>query len=126
MTDEASRSGANGRTAGGIAFDDRGSGSPVVLVHAGVADRRMWDPQLDALSAVHRVIRYDARGFGESLPPQGSWSQHTDLIDLLDQLLISRTHLVGVSMGAGIAVEAALARPSTIESLVLASPGGAL
>src|SRR5258708_2087268 len=126
MTDGASMPGEGGRTAAGIAFDDRGSGSPLVLVHAAVADRRMWDPQLPALAAAHRVIRYDARGFGESLPPQGSWAQHTDLLDLLDELLISRTHVVGASMGAGIAVEAALARPSTVESLVLVAPGGAL
>jgi 3-oxoadipate enol-lactonase len=126
MTDGANPPGPGGRTAVGIAFDDRGSGSPLVLAHAAVADRRMWDPQLPALAAAHRVIRYDFRGFGESLPPQGPWSQHTDLLALLDELLISRAHVVGASMGAGIAVEAALARPGTIDSLVLVSPGGAL
>lgn len=126
MTDGANSPEPGGRTAAGIAFDERGSGSPLVLVHAGVADRRMWDPQMPTLAERHRVIRYDARGFGESLPPQGAWSQHTDLLGVLDELLISRTHLVGASMGAGIAVEAALARPSTIDSLVLAAPGGAL
>ena len=126
MTDGANAPGPGGRTAAGIAFDDRGSGSPLVLVHGGVADRRMWDPQLPALAEAHRVIRYDARGFGESLPPLGPWAQHTDLLGLLDELLIARTHLVGASMGAGIAVEAALARPSTIDSLVLAAPGGSL
>jgi 3-oxoadipate enol-lactonase len=126
MTDGANPPGPGGRTAAGIAFDERGSGSPLVLVHSGVADRRMWDPQVPALAEDHRVIRYDARGFGESLPPLGPWSQHTDLLGLLDELLISRTHLVGTSMGAGIAVEAALARPNSIDSLVLAAPGGAL
>jgi pimeloyl-ACP methyl ester carboxylesterase len=126
MTDGATPPEPGGRTAAGLAFDDRGSGSPLVLAHAAVADRRMWDPQLPALAAAHRVIRYDFRGFGESLPPQGPWSQHTDLLALLDELLISRTHLVGASMGAGIAVEAALARPATVDSLVLVSPGGAL
>jgi 3-oxoadipate enol-lactonase len=126
MTDGANPPGPGGRTGAGIAFDERGSGSPLVLVHSGVADRRMWDPQVRALAEDHRVIRYDARGFGESLPPLGPWSQHTDLLGLLDELLISRTHLVGTSMGAGIAVEAALARPNSIDSLVLAAPGGAL
>jgi 3-oxoadipate enol-lactonase len=126
MTDGANPPEPGGRTAAGIAFDDRGSGSPLVLAHAAVADRRMWDPQIPALAAAHRVIRYDFRGFGESLPPQGPWSQHTDLLALLDELLISRAHVVGASMGAGIAVEAALARPGTIDSLVLVSPGGAL
>lgn len=79
-----------------------------------------------AIAAAHRAIRYDARGFGESLPPLGPWSQHTDLLELLDELLIARAHLVGASMGAGIAVEAALARPATFDSLLLVAPGGAL
>jgi pimeloyl-ACP methyl ester carboxylesterase len=115
-----------GRTNGGIAFDDRGSGPPIVLIHAGVADRRMWEAQLEPFAASHRVIRYDIRGFGESLPPDGSWSQYGDLLALLDELLIGRAHLIGASIGAGIAVEAALARPSAVASLTLAAPGGAL
>ncbi len=118
--------GPGGRTAGGIAFDDEGSGELVALVHAGVADRRMWTQLASELAATRRVIRHDARGVGESLPPSGSWSHHTDLLDLLDELLIERTHVVGASMGAGIAVEAALARPSSFASLVLVAPGGAL
>ena len=115
-----------GRTATGIAYEVAGSGPPIVLVHSGVADRRMWDPHWDALRAGHRVVRYDARGYGESLPPIGSWSQHGDLLAVLDELAIGRAHLIGESMGAGIVVEAALARPEAVASLVLAAPGGAL
>lgn len=115
-----------GRTSTGIAFDAAGEGEPLVLVHAGVADRRMWDPQWPAFSAAHRAIRYDLRGYGESLPPAGPWSQHGDLLALLDELAIERAHLVGASMGAGIVVEAALARPAVVASLTLAAPGGAL
>jgi 3-oxoadipate enol-lactonase len=115
-----------GRTAGGLAFDDEGSGEPIALVHAGVADRRMWGHLAAALADSHRVIRHDARGVGESLPPTGPWAHHTDLLDLLDELLIERAHIVAVSMGAGIAVEAALARPGSVASLVLVAPGGAL
>jgi 3-oxoadipate enol-lactonase len=115
-----------GRTTTGIAFDDEGSGEPVVLLHAGVADRRMWQAQVPAFTSAHRVLRVDARGFGETLPPGGPWAHHTDLLAVLDELLIARAHLVGASMGAGIAVEAALARPDAVASLVLAAPGGAL
>ena len=68
----------------------------------------------------------DARGFGESLPPTGPWSHHADLLESLDELGIGRAHLVGASMGAGIAVEAALARPAAVLSLFLVAPGGAL
>ncbi|HEX2755438.1 MAG TPA: alpha/beta hydrolase [Candidatus Limnocylindrales bacterium] len=115
-----------GRTASGIAFDDEGSGPPLALVHAGVADRRMWSGLAAELANRHRVIRHDVRGVGESLPPSGPWSHHTDLLGLLDELLITRAHVVGASMGAGIAVEAALARPGAVASLVLVAPGGAL
>jgi 3-oxoadipate enol-lactonase len=115
-----------GRTQGGLAYEVAGRGSPIVLVHAGVADRRMWEPQWPAFAAIGEVIRYDARGFGESLPPTGPWSHHSDLLELMDELGIARAHLVGVSMGAGIVVEAALARPRAVASLFLAAPGGAL
>jgi pimeloyl-ACP methyl ester carboxylesterase len=115
-----------GRTATGIAYEVAGSGPPIVLVHSGVADRRMWDPHWDAFRARHRVVRYDARGYGESLPPMAAWSQHGDLLALMDELEITRAHLVGESMGAGIVVEAALARPEAVASLVLVSPGGAI
>jgi 3-oxoadipate enol-lactonase len=115
-----------GRTASGIAFDDEGSGPPLALVHAGVADRRMWSELAASLAGRHRVIRHDVRGVGESLPPSGPWSHHTDLLGLLDELLITRANVVGASMGAGIAVEAALARPGSVASLVLVAPGGAL
>ena len=117
---------ATGRTSSGLAYEIAGSGEPLVLVHAGVADRRMWEPQWLGFAASHRVIRYDLRGYGESLPPSGSWSQHADLLDLMTELGIERAHLVGTSVGAGIAVEAALAQPSAVASLVLAAPGGAL
>jgi len=126
MTDRANSLARGGRTAAGIAYDDEGSGPPLALVHAGVADRRMWTELVATLAGRHRVIRHDVRGVGESLPPTGPWSHHTDLLGLLDELLITRAHVVGASMGAGIAVEAALARPGAVASLVLVAPGGAL
>src|SRR3954447_26946346 len=105
MTTERSVAPApGGRTSSGIAYDDEGSGPPVALIHAGVADRRMWSALAADLARRHRVIRHDLRGVGESLPPTGAWSHHTDVLDLLDELLITRTHLVGASLGAGIAV----------------------
>ena len=117
---------ASGRTSSGLAFEIAGEGEPLVLIHAGVADRRMWDPQWPAFAAAHRTVRYDLRGYGESLPPTGPWSHHADLLGLLDELGIERAHLVGASVGAGIAVEATLAQPRRVGSLVLAAPGGAL
>jgi pimeloyl-ACP methyl ester carboxylesterase len=101
--------------------------TPVLLVHAGIADRRMWDPVWPALTATRDVVRVDLRGFGESdTTPEGPWSHSDDVLATLDELGIDRAHLVGCSQGAGVAAEVAVRRPSLAVSLVLAAPGGAL
>jgi 3-oxoadipate enol-lactonase len=97
-----------------------GQGSTVVLVHAGICDSRMWDPQWDAFPAAHQTVRYDLRGFGRSpLPPQ-PYSHGRDLIALLAQLGIKRATLVGASLGGRVALEVAVARPQVVDALVLA------
>lgn len=104
----------------------RGS-TPLVLLHAGVADRRMWEPQWPSLTRQHDVVRLDLRGFGESVArPTDGWSHLADVIAALRALDIDRAHLVGASMGAGVAVEVALAEPELVASLLLVSPGGSL
>jgi pimeloyl-ACP methyl ester carboxylesterase len=104
-----------------------GSEAPVVLVHAGVADRRMWDPVWAPLTAAVDVVRVDLRGFGDSDErPSGPVSHASDLLEVLDAFGITRGHVVGASLGAGVAVEAALAQPDVVESLVLCPPGGRL
>lgn len=116
-------------TPAGIAYDRAGprSGLPVVLLHAGVADRRMWNPQWSAITARHDAVRLDLRGFGESTaPPHGALCPVDDVIDTLTALGIIRCHLVGASFGAGVAVEVALTRPDLVESLLLVAPGGSL
>lgn len=116
-------------TPAGIAYDRAGprSGLPVVLLHAGIADRRMWDPQWSAITATHDAARLDLRGFGESTePPHGALCPVDDVIDTLTTLGIVRCHLVGASFGAGVAVEVALTRPDLVESLLLVAPGGSL
>ena len=101
-----------------IAYDVAGSGPPVLLLHAGIGDRRMWDAQVPAFAEHFTVIRYDARGFGESRKPDASFSPYADAIALLDHLDISRAHLVGVSMGSHTAIEAAIAAPDRVSALV--------
>ncbi|HST47144.1 alpha/beta fold hydrolase [Jatrophihabitans sp.] len=117
------------RSTSGIAYDRAGptGRTPVVLVHAGIADRRMWDPQWPALATDRDVLRLDLRGFGESVRrPAGSLSPVDDLLDTLDSAGIDRCHLVGASFGAGVVVEAALVRPGLARSLFLSAPGGSL
>jgi 3-oxoadipate enol-lactonase len=113
----------------GIAYDRAGprGDPPVVLIHAGVADRRMWDPQWSALTHERDAVRLDLRGFGESTErPHGALSPVDDVIDTLAVLGIGHCHLVGASFGAGVAVEVALTRPEQVDSLLLSAPGGSL
>ena len=100
-----------------------GDGPAVVLVHAGVADSRMWDAQWEAFSDGFRVVRYDQRGFGRSPMPPESFSLARDLLGVLDRLEIERAALVGVSLGGRVALEVAVAAPDRVSALVLVGAG---
>ncbi|MEU6314458.1 alpha/beta hydrolase [Streptomyces sp. NPDC047014] len=99
-----------------------GDGPPVVLVHAGVADHRMWDAVVPALAERYTVVRYDLRGFGGSPPPAAPFDETDDLRRLLDHLGLDRVRLVGASWGGRVAAEFACAHPGRVRSLVLLSP----
>lgn len=116
-------------TRGQIAYDRAGprGNVPLVLIHAGLADRRMWDPIWQGLTAQHDVIRLDLRGYGESsVRPEGSWSQRAEVRATMSELSIDRAHLIGCSYGAGVCVELALEHPDLVASLFLAAPAGSL
>lgn len=116
-------------TSDGIAFDREGPRGelPVVLIHAGVADRRMWDPIWPAFTRERDVVRVDLRGFGDSAArPAGPVSPAGDVLGALAEIGVGRCHLAGASLGAGVAVEVALTRPPAVASLLLAAPGGSL
>jgi 3-oxoadipate enol-lactonase len=100
-----------------------GEGPPVVLLHPGIADSRVWDPVAPALAERHRVIRYDARGFGRSPNPTVSYSLAEDLRAVLDHFGVQRAVLVGSSMGGATAISGALDEPDRVAGLVLLVPG---
>lgn len=102
-----------------LAHDVHGEGAPLLLVHGMGLDRRMWDPNLAALSARHRVVRCDLRGFGRTPPPDCRFSHAGDLRALLGELGIERAAVCGLSMGAGVVLELALAHPDVVGALVL-------
>ncbi len=102
-----------------LAHDDEGAGPAVVLLHAGIADRRMWAPLAAELAGHHRVVRYDLRGYGESSLPPEPFAHHDDLTGLLDGLGIARAALVGCSFGGAVALDAALAHPDRVAALAL-------
>lgn len=102
-----------------IYFRDRGSGFPVVLVHAGIAHSGMWEPQVEFLAKNYRVITYDLRGFGKSLPVPGEFAHYLDLVSILDQLEVDRCILMGSSKGGGVILDAALVVPEKVPGLIV-------
>lgn len=110
-----------------LAFERRGTGSPLVLLH-GIGHRwQAWEPVLDRLADQHEVIAVDLPGFGESPPfPSGRSTSMPDLVDLIDQTLgelgVPRPHVAGNSLGGGVALE--LAARGTVASATALSPAG--
>jgi 3-oxoadipate enol-lactonase len=102
-----------------LAHQEVGTGTPVVLSHAALGDRRMWGPQLSPLAERYRVIRYDARGFGLTTSEGGPFDRSEDLRTLLDALDVERAHLVGASLGGRVSIDFALAHPDRVLSLIL-------
>jgi len=105
------------------ADDTGGPGAPVVLLHPGVGDSRIWEPVMSRLAARYRVIRYDARGHGESPPATAPYTLLTDLVAVLDQLDVPPAVFVGCSQGGASSIDLALSQPSRVSALVLVSPG---
>jgi pimeloyl-ACP methyl ester carboxylesterase len=106
-----------------IYYEEAGIGPAVVLIHAGVADSRMWDGVFEPLARRFRTVRFDIRGFGRSSMPPGRFSYHGDLRALLDHLDIARAALVACSFGGQIAIDLAIAHPGRVGSLVLVASG---
>lgn len=94
----------------------------VVLLHAGVADRRMWDRQWEPLAERFRVARADLRGFGDTPIPGGRFSYVTDIVELVETLGGEPAALVGSSFGGRVALSTAAARPDLVRELVLLCP----
>ena len=92
-----------------IAYDEAGTGHPLLLVHAGIANRHMWDPVWEALAGRFRVIRPDLRGFGESPVATEPFTNWHDLARLLRALDAVPAHVIGVSMGGGASLDLAVA-----------------
>lgn len=109
---------------GEVWFEDTGHDlPPLVLLHPGIADSRIWKPLLSELTRRHRVIRYDARGYGRSPAPTAPFTLLRDLVTVLDTLGLERVPIVGCSQGGGSALGLALAQPARVSALVLLCPG---
>lgn len=102
--------------------ESSGFGVPVVFLHAGVADRRMWAEQMRALAAEgYHVVAYDRRGFGETETADEPFSHAVDLESVLDRLGLNAVVLVGCSAGGALALDFALEHPTRVVAMVLVS-----
>ena len=110
-------------TGGKISYEEGGRGRPIVLLHEGIADRRMWDREFSLLAHDHRVVRYDLRGYGRSTPATSEYSPVRDLVALLDHVGLTRPLIVGPSVGGKIALDLTLAFPDRVGALLLIAPG---
>lgn len=102
---------------------DGPDGAPVVIMGGSLGgNRTMWDPQVGVLARRYRVVRYDARGHGESPVPPGPYEIADlveDLVVLLDDLAVERAHLVGLSIGGMTALLAAATYPERVDRVVV-------
>lgn len=100
-------------------YRDEGTGPAVVLVHGWALDSSMWEPQVAALRARHRVVRHDRRGFGASTGAPDAGRDVADLLALFDALGITRAALIGMSQGARVAMSFAARHPQRVARLVV-------
>jgi len=99
-----------------------GEGHPLLLLHAGIADSRMWDDQFSVFAQHYNVIRYDFRGFGKSAMPPGLFSSHQDVASLLNFLNVEKAYVIGQSFGGYIAIDFTLTYPEMVDALILGAP----
>jgi pimeloyl-ACP methyl ester carboxylesterase len=105
-----------------LAFETTGGdgGADVLLIHAGVNDRRSWRHVIARLSPRHRCIAYDMRGFGDTTyEPEDGWSGVADAIAVLDSAGVERAVVIACSMGGQTAIDLALAEPARVSALAL-------
>jgi 3-oxoadipate enol-lactonase len=106
-----------------LAFSERGSGPPLLLIHGAMVTGRMFEPVIEPLAARHRVIVPDLRGHGGSrgFPPPYTVEQLAqDLSDLLEKLGIASAAVLGYSQGGAVAQQLALEHPQQCNRLILA------
>ncbi|WP_354569262.1 alpha/beta fold hydrolase [Glaciihabitans sp. UYNi722] len=103
--------------------DSHISSPALLLIHAGIANLRMWDPQVPTLAENHFVIRFDTRGYGQTTTEDVEFSNRADALDLLDHLGIQKATLIGCARGGGIAIDLAVENPDRVAGLLTIGSG---
>ena len=108
-----------------IAYEVTGEGPDVMLIHAGVNDRRSWRHVVERLSPRFRCIAFDMRGYGETeYEPEKGWSAVGDALAVLDAAGAERPVVIGCSMGGQAAIDLTLAHPERVAALLLIGTAG--
>jgi pimeloyl-ACP methyl ester carboxylesterase len=109
---------------GRLYYETDGAGTPLVLVHAAVANLRQWDPHVAAWAERYRVIRYDTRGFGRTESEHVEFMNRDDLAAVLDHLEAPAAHVLGCSRGGQISLDFAVENPQRVLSYTSVAGGG--
>jgi pimeloyl-ACP methyl ester carboxylesterase len=111
-----------------LAVDEAAAGEPLVLLHGLATNRSIWAPVVPALAGARRVVTVDVPGFGGSAPAGLGFDLEAVASRIARGLAArgvqSPFDLVGHSLGAGIAVALAAARPRSVRRLILVAPPG--
>ena len=109
-------------TDGELYYDEKGAGPALILIHAGIADSRMWKAQIEPLAEHFRTVWCDLRGYGNSLFPEGQYSYTQDILDLINVLDLAPVWIIGASFGGQVAIDFCLSYPDKVSGLILISP----
>jgi 3-oxoadipate enol-lactonase len=106
-----------------IYYEVEGDGHPLLLIHGGLGDMRMWEGQVPAFAQRYRVIRYDTRGFGRTETEDVEFRDYSDAAAVLDHVGADSAYVVGQSRGGVIALDLAIESPERVDALVSAAGG---
>jgi 3-oxoadipate enol-lactonase len=107
-------------------YEVAGTGHPLVLIHGGLVNRRLWDDQFAVFAQHYKVIRFDIRSFGDSAPITAEtlpYSLEEDLFSLLKFLGIEKAYVLGLSMGGAMAIDFTLMYPEMVDALIPVAMG---
>lgn len=105
-----------------IYFETQGKGENLFFIHAGIADRRMWDREFINMSQYFRTVRIDLPGYGFSDFTGGEYSYNEIINEVLEYLKVEKTYIVAASFGGKIALDFALSNQDKCQGMVLMAP----
>ncbi len=105
MSEHTSTAGFLDVQAASLYYEVAGKGYPLLLLHAGIADSRMWDDQFSVFAQDYRTIRYDLRGYGQTRWESGTFATYEDPAALFRALDVQKAHVIGISYGSKVALE---------------------